>query len=182
MANTHAVFNSVHMSSMNVDALNLAGVCDSDLDNGALVTLKQINRDTTSGIVKGYEYTVEPATANADNIWIVESPEVGSDLEMQIHDDPRYFYNIAGKPLSVKGLCGGIDCIEITAPLFVGGTLPTAAQLGQYVAPAAGGKYAAPVAQAPGSGAYFRVECLTTISCGPEEVPAVILRCMANFH
>ena len=182
MAKTHAILNSVHMSSWDNDALNLAAVCESDLDNGALVTLKQINRDATSGIVGGYEYTVEPATAGADNVWIVDSPEVGYDLEMQIYDDPRYFYNVAGKPMSIKGLCGGIDCIEITAPLFVGGTLPTVAQLGQYVAPAANGLYAAPVAQAPESGAYFRVEGLTTIACGAEEVPAAILRCMANFH
>lgn len=182
MAMTHAILNSVHMSSWDNDALNLAGVCETDLDNGALVTLKQINRDATSGIVGGYEYTVEPAAAGADNVWIVDSPEVGYDLETQIHDDPRYFYNVAGKPMSLKGLCSGIDCIEITAPLFVGGTLPTVAQLGQYVAPAAGGKYAAPVASAPASGAYFRVEGLSTIACGGEEVPAVILRCMANFH
>lgn len=182
MPKTHAILNSTSMMSWDIDALNIAGVAQVDLDNGQLVTLKNINKDAGTGVVKGYEYDIEPATAGADNVWIVESPEIGSDLEMQIHDDPRYFYNVAGMPVSLKGLVGGIDCIEITAPLFEGATLPTNAQIGQYVAPAAGGKYAAPVQVAPQTGAYFRVEGLTTIACGSEEVPAVILRCMANFH
>lgn len=181
MSKNHAILVSSSLCAMNIDALCIAGVAETDLDNGQLVTLKNINR-TAQGAIQGYEYNVEAAAADADNVWLVESPEVGTDLEMQIHDDPRYFYTPAGKTLSLRGLVGGVDCFAVTKEVFASGTLPAAANLGQYVAPAAGGKYGAPAASAPESGAYFRVEGLTTITCGHEEVPAVVLRCMANFH
>lgn len=181
MPNTHAIANGTSCAYWDVDSLNMAGICETaDLDNGALVTLVKMNTDATTGAVKGYEYTVTPAEAGAANVYFVDSPEVGYSLETQIHDDPRYFYNEKGKPMSIKALLPGVDCIEITAPVFEGGTLPTVANIGQFVAPAAGGKYAAPIAEAPTSGAYFRVEGLTTITCGADEVPAVILRCMVN--
>lgn len=181
MSMTHAILNSTSLSAMNIDALCIAGVATVDLDNGQLVTLKNINR-TTDGTIAGYEYNVEPATADADNVWLVESPEVGTTLEMQIHDDPRYFYNPAGVTLSLRGLVGGVDCFEVTKEVFTSDNLPTSAQLGQYVSPDVNGKYGDPAAEVPNTGAYFRVEGLTTIACGMEEVPAVVLRCMANFH
>ena len=52
----------------------------------------------------------------------------------------------------------------------------SAAQAGAEAAPAA------PAADAPVSGAYFRIEGLTTIKCGFEEIPAVLLRCIKNYH
>lgn len=181
MSKNHAILNSISLSATNIDALCIAGVATTDLDNGQLVTLTNIAR-TTDGNVTGYQYEVTPATAGADNVWLVESPEVGTDLEMQIHDDPRYFYNPAGATLSLRGLVGGVDCFAVTKEVFTSGTLPVKANLDQYVAPDANGKYAAPVETAPTSGAYFRVEGFDTITCGGEEVPAVILRCMKNFH
>lgn len=181
MSKTHAILNSISLSAMNIDALCVAGVATTDLDNGQLVTLTNIAR-TDDGNVTGYQYNVAAAGAAADNVWLVESPEVGTDLEMQIHDDPRYFYNPAGTTLSLRGLMGGVDCFTVTKEVFASGALPVKANLGQYVAPVAGGKYGAPAASAPESGAYFRVEGFDTITCGNEEVPGVILRCMANFH
>ena len=181
MSKNHAICNSLSTMSWGVDALVMAGVAGVDLDNGQLVTLKNINR-TDAGAVKGYEYDVEPATDGADNVWLVESPEVGYDLEQQIHNDPRYFYVPAGKTLSLRGLVGGVDCITMTKEDFASDTLPVVGDLGTYVAPAAGGKYGAPVAEAPATGAYFRIEGFDNFTCGFEEVPGVILRCMANFH
>lgn len=181
MAMNHAILDGSSTMYWDNDALNMAGVATVDLDNGQLVTLKQINREAT-GDVKGFEYEVEPATAGADNVWIVASPEVGYDLESQLHDDPRYFYNPAGKAMSVKALMSGVDVIKVTKEVFTSGALPTQANLGQYVAPDANGKYADAVAGAPASGAYFRVEGFGSFTCGFEEVPAVYLRCMANYH
>lgn len=181
MSKTHAILVSNSLTAMSVDALCIAGVATTDLDNGQLVTLGNITR-TTDGDVTGYQYEVTAATAGADNVWLVESPEVGTDLEMQIHDDPRYFYTPAGKTLSLRGLIGGVDCFTITKEDFASGTLPVTANLGQFVPPAAGGKYGAPVETAPTSGAYFRIEGFDTITCGNEEVPGVVLRCMKNFH
>lgn len=182
MAMNHAILDGSSTMYWDNDALNMAGVCATvDLDNGQLVTLKQINREA-NGDVKGFEYEVEPATAGADNVWIVASPEVGYDLESQLHDDPRYFYNPKGKAMSVKALMSGVDVIKVTKEVFTTGNLPTQANLGQYIAPAADGKYADAVAVAPAQGAYFRVEGFGTFTCGFEEVPAVYLRCMANYH
>lgn len=182
MAMNHAILDGSSTMYWDNDALNMAGVCATvDLDNGQLVTLKQINREA-NGDVKGFEYEVEPATAGADNVWIVASPEVGYDLESQLHDDPRYFYNPKGKAMSVKALMSGVDVIKVTKEVFTTGNLPTQANLGQYIAPDADGKYADAVAVAPAQGAYFRVEGFGTFTCGFEEVPAVYLRCMANYH
>ena len=183
MAMIHAILDGSSTMYWDNDALNMAGVCTTtDLDNGQLVTLKKINRVTGTGAVEGFEYEVVPAGAGADNVWIVASPEVGYDLESQLHDDPRYFYNEAGKPMSLRAIMDGVDCFEITKELFTSGTLPAVGDIGKYVAPDANGKYAAPVSPAPVSGAYFRIEGLTTIKCGFEEIPAVLLRCIKNYH
>lgn len=182
MANNHAICDLSSAMAWDVDALNMAGVCTTtDLDNGQLVTLKNMNR-TAAGTVEGFEYEVEPAAADADNVFIVASPEIGFDLESQLHDDPRYFYNPQNKAMSIKGLVGGVDVIKVTKEVFTTGVLPTQANLGQYVAPDADGKYKDAVAAAPVAGAYFRVEGFDTFTVGHEEVPAVYLRCMANYH
>jgi len=182
MAKTHAIVNTTSCACWDVDALNHAGIyATADVDNGTLVTLVKINRDDTSANIKGYEYEVTPAAENATNVFIVDSPEVGYSLEQQIYVDPREFYNEAGKPMSIKNLMdGGVDCVEVDAVAFTDGTLPTAAQAGQYVGVAANGKFAAPTAAAPAAGAYFRVEGLHSIACGPDIVPTVVLRCMNN--
>lgn len=178
MAKNHGVVNTTSMSCINVDALNICGIAESDMDNGTLVTLKNITKDTT-GNITGYQYTVEAAAANATDVWIVATPEVGYDLDMQIHDDIRYFYNVAGKPMSVKGLIPGIDCVELDAVAF-GGTLPTNTNIGQYYPIAASGKLGTASATKPTAGAYFRLEGLHTITCGSDEVPTAVVRCMSQ--
>lgn len=183
MAKNHAIIDLTSAMCSNVDALNLTGVyATADLDNGTLVTLDKMNVETATGAIKGFEYTVKPATAGADNIFVVASPEVGYTLESQELEDPRHFYNKAGDPMAIAGLVGGVDCIKIDAALFDGDVMPAANTVGQFVAPAADGKYAAPVAVEPAQGAYFRIEGFSTFTIGMEEVPAVVLRCMANHH
>lgn len=176
----HGIVNTTNMMCWDVDALNMVGICaTADLDNGTLVTLDKIAK-TTDGDITGYQYEVKPAVANAVNVWLVATPEVGKTLDMQIHDDIRYFYNKADLPMDIKGIVAGFDCVELDALHFVGGTLPTAAQVGQYCGVAANGQYAAPTASAPATGAYFRVEGLHTITCGADEVKTAVLRCMKN--
>lgn len=176
----HGIVNTTHMACWNIDALNETGVyATADLDNGTLVTLDKIAK-TDDGDITGYQYEVKPAAANAVNVFLVATPEVGRTLEMQIHDDIRYFYNEAGKPMDIKGIVAGMDCIEVDAMAFTGGTLPAKANVGQYCGVAANGKFAAPTASAPASGAYFRVEGLHSIECGADVVPTVVLRCMKN--
>lgn len=176
MAN-HAIVNTTNMMCWDVDALNMVGVyATADIDNGTLVTLTKIAK-TDAGDITGYQYEVAPAAANAVNVWLVATPEIGKTLDMQIHDDIRYFYNKAGLPMDIKALVAGFDCVEVDATAFAGGTLPT---VGQFCGVAANGKFAAGAASAPAAGAYFRVEGLHTITCGADEVKTAVLRCMKN--
>nr|DAO69311.1 MAG TPA: hypothetical protein [Caudoviricetes sp.] len=176
MAN-HGIVNTTSMMCWDVDALNMVGIyADGDLDNGTLVTLDKIAK-TDAGDITGYQYEVAPAAANSVNVWLVATPEVGKTLDMQIHDDIRYFYNKAGLPMDIKALVAGFDCVEVDATAFAGGTLPT---VGQFCGVAANGKFTAGAASAPAAGAYFRVEGLHTITCGADEVKTAVLRCMKN--
>ena len=178
MAN-HGIVNTTSMMCWDVDALNMVGInATTDIDNGTLVTLTKIAK-TEAGDITGYQYEVAPAAANAVNIWLVATPEIGKTLEMQVHVDIRYFYNKAGLPMDIKGIVAGFDCFEVDATAFANGTLPTNSQIGQFCAVANNGKVAAPAASVT-SGAAFRVEGLHTITCGADEVKTAVLRCMKN--
>lgn len=175
----HTICNTTNMMCWDVDALNMVGInATTDIDNGTLVTLTKIAK-TEAGDITGYQYEVAPAAANAVNVWLVATPEIGKTLEMQVHDDIRYFYNKAGLPMDIKGIVAGFDCFEVDATAFANGTLPTNSQIGQLCAVANNGKFAAPAASVT-SGATFRVEGLHTITCGADEVKTAVLRCMKN--
>ena len=175
----HTICNTTNMMCWDVDALNMVGInATTDIDNGTLVTLTKIAK-TEAGDITGYQYEVAPAAANAVNVWLVATPEIGKTLEMQVHDDIRYFYNKAGLPMDIKALVAGFDCFEVDATAFANGTLPTNSQIGQFCAVANNGKFAAPAASVT-SGATFRVEGLHTITCGADEVKTAVLRCMKN--
>ena len=175
----HGIVNTTAMMCTNVDALNMVGInATTDIDNGTLVTLTKIAK-TEAGDITGYQYEVAPAAANAVNVWLVATPEIGKTLEMQVHDDIRYFYNKAGLPMDIKGIVAGFDCFEVDATAFANGTLPTNSQIGQLCGVATNGKFAAPAASVT-SGATFRVEGLHTITCGADEVKTAVLRCMKN--
>ena len=175
----HTICNTTNMMCWDVDALNMVGInATTDIDNGTLVTLTKIAK-TEAGDITGYQYEVAPAAANSVNVWLVATPEIGKTLEMQVHDDIRYFYNKAGLPMDIKGIVAGFDCFEVDATAFANGTLPTNSQIGQFCAVANNGKFAAPAASVT-SGATFRVEGLHTITCGADEVKTAVLRCMKN--
>lgn len=174
----HGYINTTHCSCWDIDAYNCAGVYSTaDLDNGVMVALKNINRDSTSLKVKGYEFEVQPAEVTSTGVWVVNTPEVGSTLEMQLLADPRTFYNAKGQPMSLKYLAPKVDVIEVTAECFTDTTLPTSAKA--FVEIGAGGKLTA-VAAAPASGAYFSLVGLKTITIGMKEVPTAILRVERN--
>ena len=108
----HTVVNSMHCAFTNIDAYNLVGIATSDIDNGTFLTLSDMKLKDAEG---GFEFGVSAASADSDLIAI--TPEVGYDLVSQIYDDPRYFTNKAGKPISVKRVVKG-DVIEITIDGF----------------------------------------------------------------
>ena len=98
MANTHGVFIGTSCAFWDVDSLNLVGVNNSaDLDNGTFVTLGNIVN--TSGVIDEYVFNV---TAGSGSDYVIGTPPVGYDFDTQLYDDPRYFTNVQGKPMSVK--------------------------------------------------------------------------------
>ena len=118
MANTHGFIIGTHCAFWDVDSLNLVGINTSaDLDNGMFVDLGDILN--TSGVIDEYVFAVA-AGNNSD--YVVATPPVGDTLDMQLFDDPRYFYNAQGKPMSVKRLLVG-DAIEVDENCF--STAPT---------------------------------------------------------
>ena len=177
MANTHSYVSTMRCACENVDAFNRVGIYSTgDLDNGVFVTLTGINKGADNA-VKGFEYNVALASATSYGVWLVNTPEVGATLEQQMMSDPRYFYNVQGRPMSLKFLNPKTDIIEVDAHCFVSGSLPTTEG---FVTIGEGGKLvAASVAPAAGK-TYFSVVVFNTVAVGMEQMKTVLLQCEAN--
>ena len=176
--NVHGYVSTMRASCENVDAFNRVGIYSTgDLDNGVFVTLTGINKGSSDKVVKGFEYTVAPATATSSGVWLVATPEVGTTLEQQMMSDPRYFYNAKGRPMSLKFLNPKTDIIEVDANCFASKALPNTEG---YVTIGEGGKLVA-ASQAPGAGkTYFSVVGFNTVAVGMEQMKTVLLQCEAN--
>ena len=164
MANNHIVFNGTHAAFWDVDSLNLVGVAATDIDNGTFLTLGDMKLKDATG---GYEFTVT-AGKNAD--LIAGTPPQGYGFDAQLFDDPRYFTNEAGKPISVKRLIKG-DCIELTLGAF---TADPAAN--GYAAVQDSGKL---TAQPAAASADFQILASSTMDIGGELVKTWILMKLA---
>ena len=177
MANTHAYVSTMRCACENVDAFNRVGIYSTgDLDNGVFVTLTGINKGSDK-VVKGFEYTVAPASATSYGVWMVATPEVGTTLEQQMMSDPRYFYNAKGRPMSLKFLNPKTDIIEVDANCFASKALPTTEG---YATIGEGGKLVA-AGSAPSAGkTYFSVVGFNTVAVGMEQMKTVLLQCEAN--
>ena len=177
MANTHAYVSTMRCACENVDAFNRVGIyADGDLDNGVFVTLTGINKGSDK-VVKGFEYTVAPASATSYGVWLVATPEVGTTLEQQMMSDPRYFYNAKGRPMSLKFLNPKTDIIEVDAHCFASGSLPTTEG---YATIGTGGKLVAAGAAPEAGKTYFSVVGFNTVAVGMEQMKTVLLQCEAN--
>lgn len=158
--NTHAVFNGTHCAFWDVDSYNLVGICaGSDVDNGTFLKLGAMSPANDGA----YEFVVTADAIDAE--YIAGTPAQGYNVAAQVYDDPRYFTNEAGKPISVKHLVKG-DCIEVTQNTDVTLTV------GQY-AKVEAGKLAA---ETTAASAHFSVLSTTsTMDIGGELVPTWIL-------
>ena len=176
--NVHGYVSTMRASCENVDAFNRVGIYSTgDLDNGVFVTLTGINKGTGNA-VKGFEYTVAPATTTSYGVWLVATPEVGTTLEQQMMSDPRYFYNAKGRPMSLKFLNPKTDIIEVDANCFASKTLPNTEG---YVTIGANGKLVASASAPEGGGkTYFSVVGFNTVAVGMEQMKTVLLQCEAN--
>ena len=174
MANTHS-FVIRTLDDWQNDAINCAGICTtSDLDNGQFVTRGALGLKTDGG----YEYTCALA-ANATDLWLVETPPVGSTVEMQEMSDPRYFYNPKGSAFSIKGLTAGRTFIEVPASAFQDAKDPKTVAGATVASVGTDGRLVA-AASAPASGTYFTIEAEHTVDIGIEAVPTWILKCARN--
>ena len=177
MANTHSYVSTMRCACENVDAFNRVGIYSTgDLDNGVFVTLTGINKGADNA-VKGFEYTVAPASATSSGVWLVATPEVGTTLEQQMMSDPRYFYNAKGRPMSLKFLNPKTDIIEVDAHCFASGSLPTTEG---YATIGTGGKLVAASAAPAAGKTYFSVVGFNTVAVGMEQMKTVLLQCEAN--
>lgn len=163
MANNHAIFNGTHCAFWDVDAYNYVGIAQSDMDNGTFVKLGAIGLASDGG----YEFAV---SADASPDLICGTPAQGYGIDAQIYDDPRYFTNVAGKPISVKRLVKG-DCIEVSVEAFTADPSTNG-----YAKVAASGKL---TAQAADTDAHFAILGTHTIDCGAELVKTWILQKLA---
>ena len=132
------------------------------MDNGNFVALGDIVN--VNGVVDEYVFNV---TAGSTGDYVIGTPPVGYDFEMQLYDDPRYFYNKAGLPMSVKRLDIG-DCIEVSDACF--STVPTLGT--STVATVSSGKL---VAAASGNSAPFKILGQKNIDIGGEAVRTWVL-------
>lgn len=163
MAKNHIVFNGMHCAFWDVDAYNMVGIAAADIDNGTFLTLG----DMSPAQDGAYEFTV---TAGVSTDLIAGTPPQGYNVDAQVYDDPRYFTNEAGKPISVKRLVKG-DVIELTVGAF---TADPAAN--KYAKVVTGGKL---TAQSSDANADFKIEGTENISIGGEAVTGYILRKLA---
>ena len=176
--NNHGYISTMRCACVDVDAYNRVGVyTNGALDNGVFVTLTSINKDSQK-MVQGFEYTVTPASNASYGCWVVATPEVGSTIEMQMMSDPRYFYNEAGRPLSLKYLNPKTDIIEVDANCFANATLPTDEN---FVTIGTGGKLVADVyAPEGGNKTYFAVVGFNNVAVGMGTMKTVLLQCVDN--
>lgn len=170
----HGYVNTMSCGCWNSDAQKICGIAETDLDNGTFVTLGDMAlNDDVSG---GFEYHVEVADGESAHIWLVRTPEVGDDIEMQMSNDPRKFYNKAGKGLSLCYMNAGYDHIEMTAEAFEGGELP---EVNDPLSVGDNGKLE--VTESPETADnLFICVALHQIAIGAESVPTAILRCEKN--
>lgn len=163
MVKNHIVCVGTHAAFWDVDSLNLVGIAAADIDNGTFLSLG----DMSPAGDGAYEFTVQ-ADVNADLIAI--TPSQGYNVDAQVYDDPRYFTNVAGKPISVKRLIKG-DCIELSEGAFT-----AAPSTDKYAKVVTNGKL---TAQANDTGADFQILGARTMDIGGEFIPTYVLMKLA---
>ena len=173
MAKNHSFINTTRCTCWDVDAYNACGVAQSDMDNGQFVSLGAIQLN--AAVPGGYEFAVAAPAANATNLWVIDTPEVGIGAD-NIYDDPRYFYNVAGRPMSLRYMNPIVDYIEVPASAF--STAPTDGT-SKFASVGTDGRLVAATG-APSQGTYFAITGTHTIDIGLEAVKTYILQCVRN--
>lgn len=181
MSKTHAICHTASCTCWDVDAFNMVGIAENDLDNGVMVQPLGMNVGIPSESEHGFEMWCNTATTGDTALWVVCTPRPNGNIENQLFSDPRYFYNEAGKPMSIKYLLPKVDIIEVTAEAFDDEFVISAGALDKNVVVGANGKFDADLLnEAPDEGTFFSVVGVGSIAIGQESVPSVYLRCERN--
>ena len=162
--------NTGRCAAMDVDAFTATGINTStDIQNGYFVTLGDYQ--LSSGTITEFVYNVTLAAASTVGNYIVRTPEVGTDLTMQLMSDPRYFINKQGQPMQlVKPIVG--DEIEVTVE-----ALDQAAAKGDYYTLVAGLLTKDAVAT---DATCFLCLGKHSINIGGTDVTTYVFRCVCN--
>lgn len=163
MAKNHTVFNGTHAAFWDVDSLNLCGIAETEIDNGTFLNLGAMSPKNDGA----YEFTV---TAGANPDLVAGTPPQGYNVDAQVYDDPRYFTNEAGKPISVKRLIKG-DCIEVSAGAFT-----AAPNTEAYANVQDSGKL---TATSTAANAHFKILGARTMDIGGEAIKTWVLMKLA---
>lgn len=174
MANTHGVVNTTHCSCWTDDALNFSGIADTDIDNGTFVALGDLQK--TDNVIDEYTFTVTPDANGTSTIKYIVDTQIGkaSTLEQQLYNDPRHFYNIAGRTMSIKQLQTG-NCIEINAEAMVTGATPVEQPTYKTASIGAAGK----LQMVSGDAGAFKYMGSVNRGIGQEVVPHYVFMLMA---
>ena len=172
----HGYISTTSCACWDVDSFNRCGIYASgNLDNGVFVVCGQPSVDDDDNIT-GYEFPVTLPAANAEHLWVINTPEVGYTFDQQLLADPREFYNKAKSGMSIKYLLPHVDCIEVNAEAFASAALPTTEG---YVSVNTSGKLVA-AGSAPNAGTYFSVLGFKDVAVGSDMMPVVVLQCERN--
>lgn len=126
------------ISAKDVEALNLTGYAEKDVDGGALVTITDSRTDDT--------FTIELAEAGVKGeVYMAYNPSVhyieingklvaGGDISI----DPRDYTNIKGQPVDIFKLVAGVDRVTLTAGNILSTDLASLAK-GDELIPTTGG-------------------------------------------
>lgn len=177
MANTHGYCALTHGAAWDIDSFVRDAKATTDIDNGTLVVMGAI--DNTAESINQYVFSVTPASAASTGVWLIRTPEVGTTLDMQMYNDPRHFYNEAGRVMTALHLVPGVDCVEFDANCFADpDSLPTA--VNNLVPIGDDGKLGTPTNSAPQTGAYFKYLGTKNIDIGADLVPVYVLQLERN--
>lgn len=164
----YAVINTMALAATNVDAYNLVGYYQEDIENGCAVFPQEMRNEDF-----GYHVVLANPEETGTEIYVIATPEVGYG-EDAYHVDPRRFINRAERPLSLKRFGVG-EHIELSEDGFVNGGMDT--YTGQFITVDPDtGKFGVEVDDFATAIVAFQVVKSTSMTIGNDAVRGYIIR------
>lgn len=182
----YAIVNAMRAESMDSDAKVYAGFVGTQdqsthaftgaaCENGVICTMGKMAKFCQDSTMVKYGYARIFSKAAAEThagLYIIDTPEVGYSIEMQMSNDPRKFTNEANRPVTARKICIG-DEFQLSIDAFT-----NAASTGSYVEVGANGKLT--FAAASGANTVGEVLGAEKMFVGSDMVEAYIVRFTAE--